>query len=100
MCIQFDAIDLLWQSDSDFTANPQTVIDQSHSLASETALLLTKVLIRLQTMMKYLLLIKFVGTFDSPMIFEKISPISQSRAIHVNSTSVFNTNNNIIYLPT
>ena len=41
-------------------------------------------------MIKYLqqLWIKFVGTFDSPMIFEKISPISQSRAIHVNSTSV------------
>ena len=39
-------------------------------------------------MMKYLLSIKSVGTSDSPMIFEKISPISQSRAIHVNSTSV------------
>ena len=36
-------------------------------------------------MMKYLLSIKSVGTSDSPMIFEKIS---QSRAIHVNSTSV------------
>ena len=38
--------------------------------------------------MKYLLSIKSVGTSDSLMIFEKISPISQSRAIHVNSTSV------------
>ena len=38
--------------------------------------------------MKYLLSIKSVCTFYSPMIFVKISQISQSRAIHVNSTSM------------